>query len=166
MLKWAYNPGLRGNLENIQLDVSEDSSPVISDGNKRSKKKLRRRSMTVGHSAGRRNSFSIVKQLGTSLKAMKSMTSNLSNSALNVSEVEYEIKEEVEEEIETIQEVSKCHFSRVYETVNEGYVTIHIIKMNNNLDGLITMTRLELISYTKTLNLNLELVNEKVTRQT
>ena len=77
--------------------------------------------MTVGHSAGRRNSFSIVKQLGnTSLKAMKSLKSNLSNSALNISEVEEETKEEVVEETVLVQEVTKCHFSRVYETDNEG----------------------------------------------
>ena len=128
MLKWAYNPQLRANSVPVTVKLSEDIPIELKDveedtcyitENRTSKKKVTKRSLTVGYASGRRNSFNIMKQ---GLKAFKK---NLSNSALNINEADDEKEEEEEEEGKeermketkkaTITDIAKCHFSRVFE---------------------------------------------------
>ena len=143
MLKWAYNPQLRAKSVPVTGKVSEhldielnvvkeapDAPSRYLTERKGTKKKVSKKSLTVNFTAtataGRRNSFSLVKQ---GLKAIK-LKKNLSNSTLNINEADdddeggedEEILKEPEEETKkaTITDIAKCHFSRVFEPDSGG----------------------------------------------
>ena len=143
MLKWAYNPQLRANSAPVTVKITEDSGIELNDildikdepdarclteRIKSSKKKITKRSLTLGHGSRRRNSFSVVKQ---GLMAM-TLKKNFSNSALNINEADDEEEQEEEEGEErikktggetkkaTITDIAKSHFSRVFEPNSGG----------------------------------------------
>ena len=86
----------------------------LEEKKKRKKKSVVKRSMTVGYSAGRRNSVSLVKQIGSTLR-VSIRRSNLTASALNIHQAkdDLDLVEEVEEEAQT--QTTNCHFRRVFE---------------------------------------------------
>lgn len=98
----------------VRLDIY---GVTLEEKKKRRKKSVLKRSMTVGYAAGRRNSISFVKQIGTGLMAMK--RSNLTNSVINMSEDQDidDLVKEVEDDTPkaTTEDVRKCHFRRVFD---------------------------------------------------
>ena len=135
MLKWAFNPELRAGFPTsqdlLQLTDQKGSDdtfrgfyqcniPEVNfEEKKRSKKKAYvKRSLTVGYSAGRRNTVSLMKQFGSNLRVtIRRSPLAKSNDNIHQSKDDLDLVEKVEEEAQTptIQDDPKCHFSRVFE---------------------------------------------------